>query len=309
MKKQIIIFIIILFIIVFSFLFWKNSYSADDTILLSKAEKEIEHLEENIIEIMNSLNNITLSNSILVEEKTEKSNQNEQESENKQQSNNGSSNQEGENSENKQSSSSSNSSKSRNNEQSTSQNSTKYEIKNDSILTKEGQSIDWENIKSNIEAIHSTWATLTIDLHSLNVNSQDILNFSNTLDQVTISAKQEDKVATLNNLASLYAFFPSYINQISDDNKKINIEYTKASVLNSYAFVEQNKWEDMKAQLLNAINYFTNVLNTVNEDIENQNNMSKVYVLLNELNNSINIKDKDLYLIKYRNVMEELVNF
>lgn len=309
MKKQIIIFIIIfLFIIVFSFLFWKNSYSRENNILVLKTEKEIEHLQEKIIGMMNSLNNITLSNSILVEEKTEQSNQNEQGSQNNQQSNNGNSNQEGKSGENKQSNNSSNTSNSKNNEQTSSQNSTKYEIKNDSILIKEQQPIDWDYIKSSVESIHSTWATLTIDLHSLNVNSQDILNFSNTLDQITISAKQEDKIATLNNLASLYAFFPVYMNQISDNNEKINIEYMKTSVLNSYAFLDQDKWEDMKNQLTNAINYFTNVLNTVNEDKSNQTNMSKIYVLLNELNNSVNLKDKDLYMIKYRNLMEELVN-
>ena len=309
MKKQIIIFIIIfLFIIVLSLLFWKNSYSRENNILVLKTEKEIEHLQEKIIGMMNSLNNITLSNSILVEEKTEQSNQNEQGSQNNQQSNNGNSNQEGKSGENKQSNNSSNTSNSKNNEQTSSQNSTKYEIKNDSILIKEQQPIDWDYIKSSVESIHSTWATLTIDLHSLNVNSQDILNFSNTLDQITISAKQEDKIATLNNLASLYAFFPVYMNQISDNNEKINIEYMKTSVLNSYAFLDQDKWEDMKNQLTNAINYFTNVLNTVNEDKSNQTNMSKIYVLLNELNNSVNLKDKDLYMIKYRNLMEELVN-
>ena len=309
MKKQIIIFIIIfLFIIVLSLLFWKNSYSRENNILVLKTEKEIEHLQEKIIGMMNSLNNITLSNSILVEEKTEQSNQNEQGSQNNQQSNNGNSNQEGKSGENKQSNNSSNTSNSKNNEQTSSQNSTKYEIKNDSILIKEQQPIDWDYIKSSVESIHSTWATLTIDLHSLNVNSQDILNFSNTLDQITISAKQEDKIATLNNLASLYAFFPVYMNQISDNNEKINIEYMKTNVLNSYAFLDQDKWEDMKNQLTNAINYFTNVLNTVNEDKSNQTNMSKIYVLLNELNNSVNLKDKDLYMIKYRNLMEELVN-
>ena len=65
----------------------------------------------------------------------------------------------------------------------------------------------------------------------------------------------------------------------------------------------------MKLQVTNGINYFTNILNSVNDEKQNQNKLSKTYVLLNELNNSIDLKDKDLYMIKYRNVMEELVNF
>ena len=273
----------------------------------AKTEEEIEHLEEKIVAMMNRLNKITLSNYVLVEEKTS---QNTQTSGNTKQANdNSQEGGEGGSSQSSDSSSSSGSSDSDSDKENTTKENTKYEIVNDSILANKNQTIDWEYIKSSAETIHSSWATLTIDLHSLNVNNKDILNFSSVLDQVTLSAKQEDKTATLNNLASLYAFFPTYIKQISDDNEKINIDYTKACVLNSYALVEQNKWDEMKLQVTNGINYFTNILNSVSGEKENQNKLSKTYVLLNELNNSIDLKDKDLYMIKYRNVIEDLVNY
>lgn len=316
MKKIVISCIFLFFIIIGVFLFFTKNSSAD-TSLQSKTEKQIEQLEQKIVAMMNSLNQITLSNSVLIEEKTEKTNQNSQGSENTQQSSGGSQEQGGGNSggssdstsSSNSNSSSSGASNSDNNKESTSSNNTKYEVKNDSILVNKDENINWDNIKTNVETIHYAWANLTIDLHGLNVNNENILSFSNVLDQVTISAKQEDKIATLNNLASLYAFFPNYIEQISDDNEKININYTKACILNSYALAEQNKWEEMKIQVSNAINYFTNILNSVNEDRQKQNGLSKIYVLLNELNNSIDLKDKDLYMIKYRNVMEELANF
>lgn len=307
MKKQIIIGSIILICIVACVVFIISKNNSKDTSLQAKTEEEIEHLEEKIVAMMNSLNKITLSNSVLVEEKT---NENSQASENTKQSNGGSQEGEGESSsQSSDSSSSSGSSDSDNDKENTTKGNAKYEIVNDSILANQNQTVDWEYIKSSAETIHSSWATLTIDLHSLNVNNQDILNFSSVLDQVTLSAKQEDKTATLNNLASLYAFFPIYIKQISNDSEKINIDYTKACVLNSYALVEQNKWDEMKLQVTNGINYFTNILNSVNDEKQNQNKLSRTYVLLNELNNSIDLKDKDLYMIKYRNVMEELVNF
>lgn len=302
MKKQIIINSIILFFILFCFILLLTGCSSDDTSLQSKTENEIEHLEEKIIAMMNSLNQITLSNSILIEEKIS---QNSQGSENKQEA----SSSESQGAEDTNKSSDSSSSSSNSNKENTTQGNTKYEIKNNSILANTNNAIDWEYIKSNTESIHSSWATLTIDLHELNVKNEDILNFSNVLDQVTISAKQEDKAATLNNLACLYAYFPSYINQISEDNEKININYTKACILNSYALVEQNNWEEMKVQVTNAISYFTNVLNNVNRNAQNQNGLSKIYVLLNELNNSIDLKDRDLYMIKYKNVIEELINY
>lgn len=305
MKKQIIIGSIILICIVVCIVFIIIKNNSEDTSLYVKTEEEIEHLEEKVVAMMNSLNKITLSNSILIEEKT---NQNSQTSGTTKQSNDNS--QEGEGGSSSQSSDSNSSSASNssdNDKENNTQENSKYEIVNDSILANKNQTIDWEYIKSSAETIHASWVTLTIDLHSLNVNNQDILNFSSVLDQATLSIKQEDKVATLNNLASLYAFFPSYIKQISNDSEKININYTKACILNTYALSEQDKWEDMKTQATSAIQYFTNIMNSVN--VKKQNKITKVYVLLNELNNSIDLKDKDLYKIKYRNVIEELVNF
>lgn len=185
---------------------------------------------------------------------------------------------------------------------------TKFELKNSGVLMGQSQEVDWDSIKSNTEMLYSTLPTVILDLHELNVNNEDILNFSNVLDQVTLSVKQEDKTATLNNLASLYAFLPTYRSQISEDNQSINIDYVKACVLNSYAFVEQEKWDEMKNQMANAMNYFSNIMNRVEGKEQDQNRISKIYVLLNELNNSIDKKEKDLYYIKYRNLMEELIN-
>jgi len=311
MKKQIIMNFFIVFCILVCFIFALTGCSSDDANLQAKTEKEIEHLQEKVIAIMNSLNQITLSNSMLIEEKTQGDSQDSQKSENKQESSSGESEgkEEKEGESNKSSDDSSSSGSNESNNSNASSEEKKYEVKNDSILANKNSSIDWESIKSSVETIHSEWATLTIDLHALNVNNEDILNFSDVLDQVTISTKQEDKTTTLNNLASLYAYFPNYIKQILDDTEKINLNYTKACILNSYALVEQEKWEEMKSQVSNAIQYFTNILNGVNENTKNQNRISKIYVMLNELNNSIDIKDKDLYMIKYKNVMEELVNF
>ncbi len=302
MKKQVFVNFILLFFILFSFLFILTGCSSKEENLTAKTEGEIKYLEEKIIAMMNGLNQINFSNSALVEEKTENKNDDTSSQGKNEEESSGSSKQGG----NSSSSESSNSSE--NTQESSSKETTKYEIKNDAILTKNTDTIDWEYIKNNTESIHSSWATLTIDLHSLNVNNQDILNFSDVLDQVTIDAKKEDKVATLNNLASLYAFLPNYRKQISDNNEEINIDYTKACVLNTYALLEQDKWDEMKTQAANAIQYFANIMNSVEVNNQNQNKISKVYVLLNELNNSIDLKDKDLYKIKYKNAMEELVN-
>lgn len=305
MKNRQFVNFILLFFILFFFLFLLTGCSSKEKDLKNKVESEIKQLEDKIIAMMNNVNKISFSNFVLVEEKVESSDESSQES-----SSGGSQNSSKEESSSQNASSSKeNSGSSERKETSNSKENSKFELKNNGILSTSSENVDWDSIKSNIEIIYSTWPTTVIDLHGLNVKNEDILNFSSALDQVTMGVKQEDKISTLNNLASLYAFLPNYRSQISDDNKMINIDYTKACVLNSYALVEQDKWEEMKAQISNAINYFSNIMNSIEGNGQSQSRISKIYVLLNELSSSVDLKDKDLYYIKYRNVMEELINF
>jgi len=282
--------------------------------LANKTEQEITQLEDKMIAMMNNLNKISFSNFVLVEEKTESNGgedaQNSGTEEEKQAGSSGGESESSQGGDN--SSSSSDSSKSSSSTKSENSNntkeSTKFELKNSSVLMGQSEEVDWDTMKSNTEMLYATWPTIVLDLHELNVKNEDILNFSTVLDQVTLSVKQEDKIATLNNMASLYSFLPIYRSQISKDNQSINIDYVKACILNSYALVEQDKWDEMKEQIANALNYFSNIMNRIEEKQKDQNQISKIYVLLNELNMSVDKKEKDLYYIKYRNLMEGLMN-
>ena len=278
MKKQtlIILGIIIFFIICITLgvVFAANTTNENNNeALISKTEDEINFLEKNIIEMMNKLNNIDFYNSVLIQTVDEKSNENKE-----------------------------------NTNTITDTENVKYEVKSNSIISNDNKEVDWKYIKSNIENLYNILPTIITDLNSLNINKEDILNFSNTLDQVALAIKQEDKLISLNNLASMHSFLPKYLSKFSKDTQKMNIAYTKNCILNSYAFAEQNNWNEVKAQTSNALNYYLNTMNDIDISNEKQNRISKVYILLNEINNSIDLQDKDLFLIKYRNVMQELMN-
>ena len=308
MRKKIVIYIFIIFFILISIGFGivfaaTNNSEKDVKELKDKAIEEIDLLEDKIISMMNKLNNINFSNTILIEEKTnnneKKTNEQNEESFAKNEQSQGGSN----------SSTDSSNENSQNSSNRTSSENIKYEVKNNGILGNDfNSSVDWEYLKINIETIHTIIPTIIADLNSLNVNSEDILKFNTILDEVTLDIKNEDKISTLNNLASLYGTLPIYESQFLGNLQKINILYCKNSILNSYALIEQNNWQEVKNQITNAINYFTNVLDDVNENTQNQNRISKIYILLNELNSTIDLQDKELFYIKYRNTMEELIN-
>ena len=286
--------IIILTIIITLIIYFANANKDDNIYLAEKTEQELKYIEREIISMMNHLNNISFTDSALKQTTKESSNSSkEQASQNEQSTSTGGSNQ--------------SSSKDSNNE--TSIKTVKFTTEVEGILETDLSYIDWGYLKTNIENLYDIWSITIVDLHSLNVNNEDILNFSSLLDKVTINIKDEDKLASLNNLANLYSCISLYFEQISDNSKSINIQKTKTSILNSYVFVEQNNWNEVQLQLQEAINCYTNVINNVDEENKNnKNKITKIYVLLNELNNAISLQSKEIYYIKYKNVMDELVN-
>lgn len=297
MKKEkiikyvaVLIVVIIIAISIFIIIKFKNNNKKDDN-LNEKTQEELKYISTKIIELMNGLNNITFSNYILIEEEN---------TDNKENNSN-------ENNENEANKSGTFSDKS-NNTKSSSESNIKYELKGSNILSNNTGTINWDNEKGVIESINVKWTSLIVDLHQLNVNNDDILNFSNILNQTIVNIKQENKVNTMLDLANLYGYIPNYLKQFSNDEEKISIEYIKSNILNSYALVEQERWDEVKEHVFNSVENITNIMNSINTEQFSQYQINRIYVMLNELYSSIDLKDKQLYYIKYRNVMEELMN-
>lgn len=300
--------IIILIISISIFIVYSNN--KDNKNLESKIEEEIRYLNDTLISMANKLNNINYENYVLVKEKskTNNSNNNDQSSKESQSSS----------SEDKQSSGSGQSSSggssggsggdSQNSSGSEQSNTTteQYQMKQYSVLNNNDNDnqIDWEYIKNKIEFFYSSWVNIVIDLHQNEVNNDDILNFGYEIDNLVASVKNENKIETLRSISKLYSYLPKYIEQTLKDNQKTYIYYTKSSIINSYALVEQENWEEVSSQMAKAQEYFINIINNV--DGNDKNKINETYVLINETYNSISKKDKDIYYIKYKNLIKTI---
>ena len=310
-KKVVLKNFIALFILFLFFIFTLTGCSSDEKDLKTKTQEELSYIESQIITMMNHMNQITFSNYTLKEQlsktKDESSNENsESSSEGSSDSNQGSENS---STEAGGDSSSENSGSFEGSSSDSSQNEIKHVLKDNNVLTADRTNVDWEYLKNNMEGMYAKWSTTLVDLHQLNINNEEILSFSNMLDQTTIAIKEEDKIKTLTNLANIYAYLPNYLKQFSDNQQKIDITYIKSNLLNSYALVEQDRWDEVKTEITTAIESLSANMNSVDTTKNNQGKTNKVYVLLNELNNTINLKDKDLYYMKYKSTMEEIANF
>ena len=290
MRKKYFIFfistIVLLLIISISITIFSKSNS---NILEEKLGQEIDYLDTEILSMINSLNNITFSNSALLKQNSIKSK--ESSTKNNNVNNNENSNSNSNNSDN-------------NNE--INSDYTKYDIENQNILIQNNNEIDWNYLKNSVETLYSSWPTIMIDLNNGNVKNEDILEFSSYLDSLVVNVQNEDKRLVLNDLASMYGLIPIYVKEFSDDTNKINICYTKSYIVNSYTILEDDNWQEMQNQIKNANEYFSVIMNSAKEQ-KRQSNINKAYVSLNEMYNAINLKNKKLFYLKYINLMESLI--
>ena len=83
---------------------------------------------------------------------------------------------------------------------------------------------------------------------------------------------------------------------------------TKYSIFKAYSLLDSENWEEIAGYLQEAREKFTKIITNENVQENNQFIVNKCYILLNEIQNSANLKDKQLFLIKYRNLLEDLNN-
>ena len=65
-------------------------------------------------------------------------------------------------------------------------------------------------------------------------------------------------------------------------------------------------WDKINAQIKLAVDTYSKLITDINLETEKQYNINKVYIMINDIQNSTTIKSKDIFLIKYKNIIEEL---
>lgn len=314
MKKYKKIVYILLLIIIVGLSFTVYATVSKDNIKIEKEKKisEFEFLESKLESIFNQLNNIEIKNyNISTDNITKKSNKQEESSNSNQgmQSEGSNNNQEqqteiGGNTSNKNFiSSSDNSSESSD----ISQKEKEFNIKNKGVLTSKDQ-INWDNIKSEIEILYSSIPTITLDFYQSNVNQEDILNFNKEFDNLTSSIKDENKEDSLVQLSKLYNYMPKFAqNLLEEDINKTVIE-TKNNILKAYSKLDKRNWKEIAVDIKQASNVFSKLLTNTITDQTKQYKISKIYIMINELQNAVQLEDETVFLIKYKNVIEEISN-
>lgn len=285
----------------------------EEDLLISKLESEMQYFDSIISEMLNNANGINFQNYQVSAEKIEEQPSQGESSQGAQttgtfsqsQSSGGSQQSAGEQSSSQGGGSSNSSENQTSQKQQNEQNNIKYQLVENNILTKE-RTPDWEALTSDVENIYSNWSVVTLDLYKKNVDSQKILNFNTDLDTLATAIKAKDKPQTLSILAKVYSYIPTYSQDFSDDQMQINLYKVKSNIFNAYAIIEQNNKEEVRKQLQLAEEAIIAMMNNVGSNNQKEYNVNKAYILLKDMQNTIDKNDMDIFYLKYKNLMEEL---
>ena len=126
---------------------------------------------------------------------------------------------------------------------------------------------------------------------------------------MTQSIKKKDKAKAMEELARIHSLLPKYQESYLQKSGKTEILNVEVEVVNSYVMVTEDKWAEAAEMLDKAENHFANILNSVSSQAERKNNqttLNQCYILVNEMRNAVNLKDKDIFYIQYHNFITKI---
>jgi len=295
------IFLLVIFLFFAMFVLSGCGKQDEKQLIKQKAGKQIEYLETELVGILNGLNNINYR-SYSVKGETLSSDSEENTADTESSSSQGGEQTTGKEGENASTKESGGEAESESNE---GNNTMIYEMVPTNIFSDE-QEVDWTTLKTKMESVYSSWPTILIDLYELDINDNDILEFSKKLDDAMKNIKEEDKKKSGYSITELYSLLTKYIEHASDDNRLKEVYKTKNKIVESYAIVEEDKWDEVKVKMEEADLAYQKVMQNVSVNDEKQYIVKKVYILLKEMQNSIDLKDKEIYYLNYKNLMNEI---
>lgn len=272
-----------------------NMQKNDNSNMNEKINSEVSYLDSELISIANELNSISYTK-YKVDTKMITNNS----------SNEGSSKSEGKESQSNsgQSSESENSKEGNESKQKQNKQEESYEMASNNILNNK-QEINWDRIANKIENLYTSWTTIANDLKEIGLAQEQIDNFSTLMDTMTINIKNRDKNATLESVINLYEYLPKF----EEKNQNTQLKYIldcKYSLLRCYQLADLEQWEQFNNSTIALKMNISNIISQKDKYENKYSSIQNASTIINEIGNEKNTKNREVFFIKYKNLMQEL---
>ena len=173
----------------------------------------------------------------------------------------------------------------------------------DSIIIKK---IDWEKLLKDTKKIESSIATTITDLTALNIEASEIEKLSTGVNNMIIAIEKEDINSYLISLNNVYALIPSYMEKYAGNNEKTFKKKLKYYTISAYIAYNDGNLEMAKTQASELERIYSEKMKEVGYLQNNEYNLNKLYILIQELKRAIDSDSKELVKSKYLLTIEEI---
>ena len=166
--------------------------------------------------------------------------------------------------------------------------------------------INWEEIANDVQKLNNSLDTILLDLSEVKISNEDLIMFRNETNNLNIAITNNNESEMIQRCNYLYSLLPTYLDKVSDNKNDVNIMKLKSLVISSYVQANFLDWENAKSTILLAEDKYKEMIDDIDYMKEYSYNLNKVYILVEETKNAIELEELDLTRIKYINFIEKI---
>lgn len=166
--------------------------------------------------------------------------------------------------------------------------------------------VDWEELENVLDEMYVSSPIFTLDLYEIGVSSQIVNDFNKGMDELKISILDETRVQTLVKLVKLYDVVTQIAVVADESSINVYLMKVKLDIFLAYIKLEDNSFSQMEKYVQDAVNVFNELYLKYDMLAKKNVSINKCLVQLNELLYCIELEEGQVFLYKYKNLMEEI---
>lgn len=166
--------------------------------------------------------------------------------------------------------------------------------------------INWYEAKNKLQNLYTFWNSAILDFSQLEMDKTVLTEFGKNMDYVSISIKNQNLQECNQYIVSLYNTLMVLSENININNT--NLMKANYNLMNAYIASKSGNWTLIQDYVSKSDTYISEMMTNIEDTDSKQYNLNQAYIAIKELENSIVIKDLELFYWKYTIVMEKLNN-
>lgn len=168
------------------------------------------------------------------------------------------------------------------------------------------ENLNWDLIEENAVELNGILDTVILDLSEVDISNEDIIKFKNEINYLSIAVFNKDINETIKRYGELYILLPNFASKSYTNKNEIKLIELKSLVISSFVYANLLDWESAKSTINDAEIKYKTMMDDVDYMKEYSYNLNKVFILINEIKNAIEIEELELTKVKYVNFIEKI---